>query len=40
MSAEALRGALAALAPDSRQAIEEALPTLTELIGAREEQHG
>ncbi|MFE7901892.1 MarR family winged helix-turn-helix transcriptional regulator [Streptomyces sp. NPDC057424] len=40
VSTEALSRALAALAPDSRQAIEEALPALTELIGALEEQHG
>jgi DNA-binding MarR family transcriptional regulator len=39
VSAEALRHALAALPPDSRQAIDEALPALTELIGALEEQH-
>ncbi|KJK37270.1 ArsR family transcriptional regulator [Streptomyces variegatus] len=40
VSAEALRRALAALPPDSRQAIDEALPALTELIEALEEQHG
>ncbi|MCK8438910.1 MarR family transcriptional regulator [Streptomyces sp. D2-8] len=36
VSTETLRPALTALAPDSRQAIEEALPTLTELIPALE----
>ncbi|MEV0241662.1 MarR family transcriptional regulator [Streptomyces sp. NPDC050674] len=40
VSAQALRQALTALAPDSRRAIEEALPALTELIGALEGQRG
>lgn len=39
VSTETLRHALTALTPDSRQAIEEALPALTELIAALEEQH-
>ncbi|MEU6683026.1 MarR family transcriptional regulator [Streptomyces sp. NPDC046832] len=38
VSTQELRHALAALAPDSRRAIQEALPALRELIGALEEQ--
>lgn len=38
VSTEALRCALAALAPESREAIEEALPALTDLIGALEDE--
>ncbi|MFJ8593407.1 MarR family winged helix-turn-helix transcriptional regulator [Streptomyces sp. NPDC093598] len=38
VSTETLRHALTALTPDSRRAIEEALPALTELIGALEVQ--
>lgn len=37
VSTEALRRALAALTPESRRAIEEALPALTELLGALED---
>ncbi|MGW2640210.1 MarR family winged helix-turn-helix transcriptional regulator [Streptomyces sp. NPDC001348] len=37
VSTDALRHALAELAPDSRQAIAEALPALTELLGALED---
>ncbi|MEU0174864.1 MarR family transcriptional regulator [Streptomyces massasporeus] len=38
VSTEGLRHALTALAPESQQVIEEALPALTELLGALEDQ--